>query len=121
MATPIKKDRGVLVHDEREDRIPGLMVGADYEGFWFLSDSFPTKSERFSYADGWAVKYPKPELPTERGSVILDVLTEYGDRFSSAYQYAGGTWLGVRGGRDDWGTVLAPSIVEFTPAKVVAA
>lgn len=123
MTTPIKQGRGVLVHDEHEVRIPGKVVGSDHEGFWFLPDYFDAHfaSTRLSYAKGWTVEFPKPELPTERGSVILDVLTENGREYKSAYLYSTRSWIGLRDVGSSWNTLRDDDIIEFTPAKVVAA
>ncbi len=121
MTTPIKEGRGFLVHEGGEERIPGRVVGSDHEGFWFLPDYFDAYSMRFSYAEGWTVEFPKPELPTERGSVILDVLTENGREYKSAYLYSTRSWIGLRDVGSFWDTLRDDDIIEFTPAKVVAA
>lgn len=124
MTTPIPTGRGVLVNDQLDVRVPGKVTESDHVGFWFCPESsgpFIMRSQRFSYGDGWTVEYPEPELPTERGSVILDVITEYGYEYSSAYQYSDSSWIGVRKDRKLWDTIPASRIAAFTPAKVVAA
>lgn len=119
--------------DNIKDAKPGDWIKAEYEGYPFEGEAWHSKAGGSLYVGVTPVRYddgtfpdaiaiisierPEPKLPTEPGSVILDVTTEEGEEVALLFlsEDSGRVWVDPKG----TSMYYAPEIVSFTPANVV--